>query len=443
MSRATVAIVGRPNVGKSTLFNRLIGERRAIVEDLPGTTVDRIYADLSFEGHDFTLVDCGGLEVEPGSAMRQKIREQIEAAIAEAHLVLFLVDAQTGPIPVDEEIADILRRSQKPILLVANKVEGPKQQNEVFQFYELDAGDPIPVSAYHGRGINELLDRLIAALPSLPATVKEPEIAMKIAIVGRPNVGKSLLVNTLLGEERVIVDEIPGTTRDAVDTVLRYDGEKVVLIDTAGIRRRGRIEQGVEKHSSARTLRAIDRADVVVLLVDPVEGITSQDIHILGLIHKAFKGAILGINKWDLVEVKDVDPWKEVVRRRARFMPYVEVLCLSAKTGFSVGKVLPAAERIYHERLKSLPVSLLDNIVKEAESLRISPSRGGRRLKIYEARQTGVNPPTFVFLANDAKLVHFSYGRHLENKIRQLAGFHGTPLRLLFRSRGEEIAQCS
>jgi GTP-binding protein len=443
MSRPIVAIVGRPNVGKSTLFNRLVGERRAIVEDLPGTTVDRIYADLSFEGHDFALVDCGGLELKPGPGKRQRVKEQIETAIAEAHVILFLVDAQKGVVPIDQEIADILRRSEKPTLLVANKVDTPRKWSDVLQFYELDAGDPLPVSAYHDRGIYELLDKIVAALPSLPPTATEPETAMKIAIVGRPNVGKSLLVNTLLGEERVIVDEVPGTTRDAIDTVLQYDGGKVVLIDTAGIRRRGRIEQGVEQHSLARTLTAIDRADVVLLLVDAVEGITAQDIHILGLIHKAFKGAILGINKWDLVEVKDIDLWKEVVMRRARFMPYVEVLCLSAKTGFAVERVLPTARKIFDERLKTLPVSLLDNIVKGAEALRISPSKAGRRLKIYGSVQTAVNPPTFVFFANDAKLVHFSYQRYLENRIRQLAGFHGTPLRLLFKKKGEKTAQCS
>lgn len=506
MSRPAVAIIGRPNVGKSTLFNRLVGERRAVVEDLPGTTVDRIHSDLSFEGHDFTLVDCGGLELKPGSPLRRKVREQIEAAIREAHLLLFLVDAQTGVMPVDEDIADIMRRSQRPVLLVANKVDGPVQPSELPQFYELNMGDPLPVSAYHGRGINELLDRIVAALPSVPDTPAAPqEAVMKIAIVGRPNVGKSLLVNTLLGEDRVIVDEVPGTTRDAVDTVLRYHGGKAVLIDTAGIRRPGRVDQGVEKHSLTRTMLAIDRCDIAVLLIDAVEGITAQDMHILGLIHKAFKGAIVGINKVDLVaaepqehrpasainakpdtsypspgrpepeehgpasaingkrdtshsfhkhsepeyhpqlrvDVNYLKSWKDVVRQRARFMPYVEVLCLSAKTGYGVDKVLPAASRIYAERRKSLPVSLLDTIVKEAESLHISPSKTGRRLKIYSAMQTAVNPPTFVFRANDEKLVHFSYRRHLENKIRQFAGFQGTPLKLVFKGRGEETGECS
>jgi GTP-binding protein len=443
MTRPIVSIIGRPNVGKSTLFNRLLGDRRSIVEDLPGTTVDRIHTDISFEGHDFTLVDCGGLEIKPGSAIRQKVKEQVEAAIAEADLVLFLVDVQNGVVPADEEIADILRRSQKSVLLVVNKVDNPKHESEVIQFYELGAGEPIPVSAYHGRGINDLLDKIISNLPSLTSapTPVEPELLMGITIVGRPNVGKSLLVNTLLGEERVIVDEVPGTTRDAVDTVLRYDGEGVVLIDTAGIRKRGQIEQGVERYSLARTLRAIDRSDVVVLLIDAVEGIAAQDLHILGLIQKAFKGAILGINKWDLVEVKDVAAWTETVKQKARFMSYVEILFLSAKTGFGVEKILPAAREIYEERLKRLDPSILDQIVRDAEAARQSPKSGRRRLKIRKAVQTAVNPPTFVFFVNDPKLVHFSYQRYLENKIRQISGFRGTPLRLLFKGRGGEAAQ--
>ncbi len=464
MSRPAVAIIGRPNVGKSTLFNRLVGQRRAVVEDLPGTTVDRIHADLSFEGRDFILIDCGGLEIKPGSGLRRKVRGQIEAAIREAHLMLFVVDAQTGVMPVDQDIADIMRRSEKPVLLVANKVDGPGQRHELSQFFELNMGDPLPVSAYHGRSVNELMDRIVAALPSLPDTPAESqEKAMKIAIAGRPNVGKSLLVNALLGEDRVIVDEVPGTTRDAVDTVLRCGGEKVILIDTAGIRRPGRVEKGVEKHSLTRTKEAVERADIVVVLVDAVEGITAQDVHILGLVHKAYKGAILGINKIDLVwdgvahgerahtsatpptrsqgqvqlDADYLQSWKDVVRRRVRFMPYVEVLCLSALTGYGVNKLVPMASKIFAARRLSLPVSLLETVVKEAEALHISPKRAKRRLKIGAARQTGLNPPTFMFLANDAKLVHFSYRRHLENRIRQLAGFQGTPVRLVFQNRDE------
>ena len=440
MTKPIVTIVGRPNVGKSTLFNRLLGERKAIVEDLPGTTRDRIYADISWGGNELTLVDSGGLEPKPGSTIRQKVKEQVEVAIAEADLILFLVDAQEGVMPVDEEIVDILRRSQKPIVLVANKVDSPKQQDEVLQFYELGIGEPIPISAYHGKGVDELLEKATACLPSLPPVPVELEL-MKIAIVGRPNVGKSLLANTLLGEERLIVHEIPGTTRDSIDAVFRYDGESIVLIDTAGIRRRGRIEPGIERYSLARTLLAIDRADVALLLTDAVEGITAQDMHILGYIQQAYKGAILIVNKWDLAEVKDVTLWTEVVRQRTKFMPYVEVLFLSAKTGYGVEKVLPTAKRIYEERLKHLPSTLLDSMVKEAVAAHLPPKKGGKQLKIINAMQTGINPPTFVFYVNDAKLAHFSYRRYLENKLRQFFGFQGTPLRLLFKSRGKKTAE--
>ncbi len=440
MPKPVVAIIGRPNVGKSMLFNRLLGKRKAIVEDLPGTTVDRIHSDLSWEGHDLTLVDCGGLEIRPGPAMRRKVRDQVEKAIAEADLLLFLVDARDGVLPADEETADIIRRAKKPMILVVNKVDTQKHEMEVAQFYELAMGDPIPISAYHGHGIHELMEEVVERLPPPTPEIAEPE-SMKIAIVGRPNVGKSLLLNTLLGEERVVVDEVPGTTRDTIDTVLQYKGQRVVLIDTAGIRRRGRIDQGIERYSSMRTTDAIERADIALLVVDAVEGITAQDVHILGYIHKAFKGAVLLVNKWDLVEAKDTSLWMEVVKRKTRFMPYIETHFISAKTGQGVDKVLPLARRIYEERLRSLDQALLDSIVADAEAARQSPKIGRRRLKVYKATQTGVNPPTFVFSVNDAKLAHFSYRRFLENKMRQFCGFRGTPLHLLFKSKATKKAK--
>jgi GTP-binding protein len=437
MPKPVVAIIGRPNVGKSTLFNRLLGKRKAIVEDLPGTTVDRIHSDISWEGHDLILVDCGGLEAKPGPAVRRKVRDQVEKAIAESDLVLLMVDARDGVLPADQETADIIRRARKPMMLVVNKVDTPKQEAEVPQFYELAMGDPIPVSAYHGKGIEELMQKVIGNLPDPTPAVAEPE-SMKIAIVGRPNVGKSLLLNTLLGEERVVVDEVAGTTRDTIDTVLQCKGEWVTLIDTAGIRRRGRIEQGIERYSFQRTGDAIERADIALLVVDAVEGITAQDVHILGYIHKAFKGAILLINKWDLVDVKDTSMWMEVVRRKTRFMPYIETLFISAKTGQGVVRILPLARGIYQERLRSLDPALLASIVMDAEAAKQSPKQGRRRLKVYKATQTAINPPTFSFLVNDAKLVHFSYQRFLENKMRQYCGFKGTPLRLLFKGKGEK-----
>ena len=440
MPKPVVAIIGRPNVGKSTLFNRLLGKRKAIVEDLPGTTVDRIHSDISWEGRDLTLVDCGGLEANPGPTMRRKVRDQVEKAIAGADLLLFLVDARDGVVPADGETADIVRRAGKPMMLVVNKVESPKQEAQVAQFYELGMGDPIPISAYHGHGIHELMQKVFERLPPPTPASAEPE-SMKIAIVGRPNVGKSLLLNTLLGEERVVVDEVPGTTRDTIDTVLQYKGEMVTLIDTAGIRRRGRIDQGIERYSFQRTADAIERADIALLVVDAVEGITAQDIHILGYIHKAFKGAVLLVNKWDLVETGDTSLWMEVVKRKTRFMPYIETHFISAKTGRGVDKILPLARRIYEERIRRLDQDLLDSIVRDAEAAKQSPKQGRRRLKVYKATQTAVNPPTFAFSVNDAKLVHFSYQRFLENKVRQYCGFKGTPLHLLFKSKADKKAK--
>jgi GTP-binding protein len=440
MPKPVVAIIGRPNVGKSTLFNRLLGKRKAIVEDLPGTTVDRIHSDISWEGRDLTLVDCGGLEANPGPTMRRKVRDQVEKAIAGADLLLFLVDARDGVVPADGETADIVRRAGKPMMLVVNKVESPKQEAQVAQFYELGMGDPIPISAYHGHGIHELMQKVFERLPPPTPASAEPE-SMKIAIVGRPNVGKSLLLNTLLGEERVVVDEVPGTTRDTIDTVLQYKGEMVTLIDTAGIRRRGRIDQGIERYSFQRTADAIERADIALLVVDAVEGITAQDIHILGYIHKAFKGAVLLVNKWDLVETGDTSLWMEVVKRKTRFMPYIETHFISAKTGRGVDKILPLARRIYEERIRQLDQDLLDSIVRDAEAAKQSPKQGRRRLKVYKATQTAVNPPTFTFSVNDAKLVHFSYQRFLENKVRQYCGFKGTPLHLLFKSKADKKAK--
>ena len=437
MSKPIVAIVGRPNVGKSTLFNRLIGDRKAIVDDSPGTTRDLIYADTSWKGFELTLVDSGGLELKPDSNIRQMVKRQVETAIAVADVILFLVDAREGVIPADQEVVDLLRRSQKPIVLVANKIDDLGQQDQALQFYELNIGDPLAVSAYHAKGTEELLDKVVEYLPPPPPISSEPE-SMKIAIVGRPNVGKSTLVNTLVGEERVIVDEIPGTTRDAIDIVLLHDGEKIALIDTAGIRRRGRIEQGIEQYSLIRALRAIDRADVALLLVDAVEGITAQDTHILGHIQQAHKGAVLIINKWDMAQSKDVDGWTETVRERTRFMPHMEILFLSAKTGDGVKEVLPAAKRVYEQRLKRLSTSSLDSFVKEIVAAHPPPKKGKRQLRILNVKQTGVNPPTFVFSVNDAKLAHFSYQRYLENRLRQIFGFQGTPLYLLFKSKGKK-----
>jgi len=437
MNKSIVAIVGRPNVGKSTLLNRLLGERKAIVEDWPGTTRDRIFADVSWEGHVFTLLDCGGLEMDPKSDIRQKVKEQVEVAIKQADLILFVVDVQQGVLAADEEIVDLLRCSQKPVLLVANKVDTSRWKNDVFQFYELSMGEPVPVSAYHGKGTEELLDHIIAELPPAEPVSEEPE-AMRIAIVGRPNVGKSSLINKLLGEERLIVHDVPGTTRDTIDTVLHYNEERVVLVDTAGIRRRGHIKPGVEKYSFTRTSDAIERCDIAILITDAVEGITSQDLHILGYIQQAYKGIVFAVNKWDIVEVPDKTLWAQGIRQRTRFMPYIDILYLSAKTGFGIEKILPAAQRVYNERHRRPSTSALNRMLMQAVTDHLPPKKGIKKLRLYRALQIGVNPPSFVFWVNDPTLVHFSYQRFLENRLRQSFGFKGTPIRLTFKRKGDK-----
>jgi GTP-binding protein len=435
MRRPVIAIVGRPNVGKSTLFNRLLGERRAIVEDIPGTTRDRLYAEITWGEFSLTLIDTGGLETSPETPLRQQVKEQVQLAIEDADVILFLVDAREGVMPDDLEIADLLRRSKKPVTLAVNKIDHPKQQSETLQFYELGLSEPLPISAYHGRGIDELLDSVIAHLSPPPSLPTEPEM-IKLAIVGRPNVGKSMLLNAILGEERVIVDEAPGTTRDAVDTMLSYAGDRFLLIDSAGIRRRGRIEGGVERYSVLRALRAIERADVALLVTDATEFITDQDAHIASYILQAFKGMVLIVNKWDLIPEKDVAGWTREIRKKLKFIPYVPLLFLSARTGQGVKQVLPVAKKVYEERMKRIPTSLLNSLVRAAVASHSPPTKKGKQLKILYVTQAEVNPPTFVFFVNDARLVHFSYQRYLENRLRHVFGFEGTPLRFIFRGKG-------
>ena len=436
VGRPIVAIVGRQNVGKSTLLNRVAGKRIAIVADLPGTTRDRILLSVSWEGTEFTMVDTGGLELKPQSAVAQGVKEQVGVAIDEADIIIFLVDVRDGVTPLDLEIADMLRQVEKPILLVANKADNTRLETEAVEFYELGMGEPLAISAHHGRGTAELLDRIVALLPVPSPVEAEPEI-MKIAIVGRPNVGKSMLLNVLLGEERAIVDDTPGTTRDAIDTVVDFQGESVLLIDTAGIRRRGRLGIGVEKYSVIRALRAIDRADIALLVVDGAEPFTAQDMHVAGYVQQAVKGIVLVVNKWDLVADKNVTEWDRYIRSQLRFMPYAPVVYTSAKFGQGVDKIMPQVCQVYQERLKRLSTAAVNSVVQQAIAAH-SPSRiGKKQLKILYATQAEVNPPTFVFFVNDTKLVHFSYQRYLENKLRRSFGFAGTPLRLVFKTRGE------
>jgi len=436
VSKPIVAIIGRQNVGKSTLLNRVVGKRIAIIADLPGTTRDRILATVSWQGTEFTVVDTGGLETKPQSTIAQGVKEQVEVAITEADVIIFMVDVRDGVTPLDLEIADMLRQVSKPLLLVANKADNARLESEAVEFYELGLGEPLPVSAHHGRGTAELLDRIITLLPAPSPVEAEPEV-LKVAIVGRPNVGKSMLLNALLGEERAIVDDTPGTTRDAIDTLLDFQGQSVLVIDTAGIRRRGRLGLGVERYSVIRALRAIDRADVALLVIDAVEPFAAQDMHIAGYIQQAVKGIVVIVNKWDLVADKKVAEWNRYIKNRLKFMPYAPVLYTSAKFGQGVDKIMPQVCQVYQERLKRLPTAAVNSVVQQAVAAHTSPRIGSKQLKILYATQAEVNPPTFVFFVNDAKLIHFSYQRYLENKLRQSFGFVGTPLRLVFKTRSE------
>ena len=437
MTKPIVAIVGRPNVGKSTLFNRLVGKRLAIIEDEPGTTRDRLYSDIDWKGSSLTLIDTGGLVPVPPSELAQRVKEQVEVAIEEADSIIFLVDVLDGVTHIDREIAEMLRRSDKPVMLAANKADNEQRSLDAAEFYKLAMGDPLPVSAYHDLGVDELLDRVVESLPYFPPEA-EPEM-MKVAIVGRPNVGKSMLLNAILHKERAIVTDNPGTTRDAIDTIFEHNGERMLLIDTAGIRRRGRVERGIERYSVARALRAISRADVALLLTEATELLTAQDAHIAGYIHQASKGMVLVVNKWDLVaEMADRRQYTREIRNRLKFMPYVPILYISAKFRKGVDDVLSAARGIFEERKKRVTTALLNSVVREAVAAHAPPSAAGKKLKILYTTQAEASPPTFVFFVNDASLMHFSYQRYLENRLRQRFGFQGTPLRLVFKTRGEE-----
>ncbi len=435
MSKPIVAIIGRQNVGKSTLLNRVAGKRIAIVEDLPGTTRDRIMADVSWRGVEFTIIDTGGLEPKPQSTIARGVKAQVEVAITEADAIIFLVDVNDGVAPFDLEIANMLRQTSKPVLLVANKADNAKLESQAVEFYELGLGGPLVISAHHGRGTAELLDKVITLLPAPSVVEAKPEI-MKVAIVGRPNVGKSMLLNALVGEERSIVDDTPGTTRDAIDTLFDFQGQGVLFIDTAGIRRRGKLGVGVERHSVMRALLAIDRADIALLVIDAVEPLTAQDMHIAGYIQQAMKGVVLIVNKWDLVANKDITEYNKHIRSQFKFMPYAPVLFTSAKFRQGIDDIMPQVCQVYQERFKRLPTAVVNSVVREAVAAHTLPRAGSKQLEILSATQSAVNPPTFTFSVNDAKMIHFSYQRYLENKLRQAFGFAGTPLRFVFKTRG-------
>ena len=431
MTKPIVAIVGRTNVGKSTLLNRLAARRVAVVADLPGTTRDRVFTLISWQGRELTVIDTGGWQVKPSTSLEQKVKDQVEAAIAQADAVIFVVDVKDGAIAADEEIADVLRAASKPIVLAVNKVDTAKQANQVADFYHLGVGEPIAMSAHHNRGIDDLMDAVLAFLPPQPIGIEELGEA-KLAIVGRPNVGKSTLLNTLLGNERAIVNESPGTTRDAIDAMIRWDDKEILLVDTAGIKRRGRVDAGVDYYSLLRALQAINRCDVALLLIDASEFITAQDMHIAGYIIEVGRGIILLVNKWDLVPQEQRERFKQSLEQRLRFASYIPVIYISAKLGQGTDRILARAYEIWQERQKRIPQSEVDELVKQAVSSHPPPRTGSRRLHITRAYQDESQPATFVLKVNNPKLVHFSYQRYLENKLRKGFNFRGVPLKLVF-----------
>jgi GTP-binding protein len=436
LSKPIVAIIGRQNVGKSTLLNRLAGKRISIVEDLPGTTRDRVFTDVTWNDRSFTLVDTGGLELGMETEIDRGVKEQISQAMSEADAIVFMVDVKDGIMPADAEIADLVRRLKKPTLLVANKGDNEKLESQAVEFYQLGLGEPFVISAYHGRSTAELIEKIIAMLPENVPSLTEPEI-MKVAIVGKPNVGKSMLLNAILGKERTIVSNVPGTTRDAIDTQVDFMGKQVLLIDTAGIRKRGQIETGIEQYSVIRSMHAIDRCDVALLVLDATEMFSAQDTHIAGYIQQAIKGIVIIVNKWDLVTNENQALWAENTRKQFKFMAYAPVMFISAKTGRSVQDVMPQAYLVYQERIKVVPEAELRGAMRDAVASHNLPRKGKMMLAVKGVTQVAVNPPTFVFKVNNTKLVHFSYKRFLENKLRESFGFTGTPLRIDFKAGSE------
>lgn len=437
--KPVVVIVGRPNVGKSTLFNRLVGERVAIVEPEPGVTRDRIYREAEWNGRKFVLVDTGGVVADPEGTIESAIRRQVEQALTEADLALFVVDAQVGLMPEDRVVADLLRRAGKPVLVVANKVDCFYPPPVLGEFYALGMGEPVPVSAAQGLNTGDLLDEIVARLPEKPSETVPAE-ALRVAVVGRPNVGKSSLVNAILGAERVIVSEIPGTTRDAVDTPFRRGEKSYILVDTAGIRRKSRIEMPVERYSVLRARKAIERARVAVLVLDAVEGVTAQDQRIAGMIEEAGRAVVVAVNKWDLVppERKNAATYREAVREELDFVGYAPIVFTVATTGKGVGQLLDAVDVAAANATRRVPTAELNALLEEATLRNPPPQVGGKRLKIYRATQVAINPPVFLLYVNDPEFMHFSYRRYLENQLRAAYDFTGTPIRFKLRRKKEK-----
>ena len=440
MSRPVVAIVGRPNVGKSTLFNALAGSKISIVQDTPGVTRDRIYADVTWLDRSFTLIDTGGIEPDSSDIILSQMREQAQIAIDTADVIVFITDVRQGLVDADAKVADMLRRSQKPLLLVVNKVDSvQKFMMDVYEFYNLGIGEPIPISAANRMGLGDMLDLIVKELPKDAGTEEEDEIP-RIAIVGKPNVGKSSLINRLLGEDRVIVSDIAGTTRDAVDTRVTWEGREYIFIDTAGLRRKGKVKEEIERYSVIRTVTAVERANIVVILIDATEGVTEQDAKIAGIAHENGKGVIVAVNKWDAIEKNDktIYQFTNKIRDTLAYMPYAELIFISAKTGQRIPKLFETIDGVIENQTLRIQTGVLNEILSEAVAMQQPPSDRGKRLKIFYMTQVAVRPPTFVIFVNDKELMHFSYTRYIENKIREAFGFRGTPLKFIIRERGEK-----
>lgn len=440
MNKPVVAIVGRPNVGKSTLFNVLAGEMISIVKDTPGVTRDRIYADVSWLDREFTLIDTGGIEPESRDIILSQMREQAQIAIDTADVIIFITDVRQGLQDADSKVADMLRRSGKPVILTVNKVDNfDKFMPDVYEFYNLGIGDPVPISASSRLGLGDMLDAVCAHFPEKTEEEEEDE-RPRIAIVGKPNVGKSSIINKLVGEKRVIVSDIAGTTRDAIDTDVVHDGKEYIFIDTAGLRRKNKIKEELERYSIIRTVTAVERADVVLMVIDAVEGVTEQDAKIAGIAHERGKGIIIVVNKWDAIEKNDktMREYESKVRQILSFMPYAEIMYVSAKTGQRLHKLYDMIDMVIANQTLRVATGVLNEIMTEAVAMQQPPSDKGKRLKLYYITQVAVKPPTFVIFVNDKELMHFSYTRYLENKIREAFGFKGTSLKFFIRERKEK-----
>ena len=440
MSKPIVAIVGRPNVGKSTLFNALAGENISIVKDTPGVTRDRIYADVEWLNTSFTLIDTGGIEPDSSDIILSQMRDQAQIAIDTADVIMFMTDCKQGLVDSDSKVADMLRRSKKPVVLVVNKVDSfEKFMADVYEFYNLGIGDPYPVSAANKLGIGDMLEKVTSYFPEQDAEAEEDD-RPRIAIVGKPNVGKSSLINKLLGENRLIVSDIAGTTRDAVDTAVTWNGNEYVFIDTAGLRRKNKIKEELERYSIIRTVSAVDRADVVVMMIDAVEGVTEQDAKIAGIAHDRGKGIVIAVNKWDAIEKNDKTIYKytENIRQILSYLPYAEIIFISAETGQRIPKLFETIDMVIENQTLRVATGVLNEIMAEAVAMQQPPSDKGKRLKLYYITQVSVKPPTFVIFVNDKQLMHFSYTRYLENKIRDTFGFKGTSLKFIIRERKEK-----